>query len=205
MNVQPRAVAAGRHPVAPAPRPAPRSSSSKALAHNAHAIAQHRLQPGRQRASSISTGASGWRRASSSSAPGPRAGGDLVRRQAGGQPRPLAALRGAGDADRHDVALAQARATLAVRQEALGAVQRHEAACHGGHPGNHPATMQIADPVRRAWPPDRIVQQRVITQHGDAHLARAGGGQDAQRHGSGQPSPRSSCAVSNSGRPTTLE
>ena len=156
--------------------------------------------------SSISTGASGWRSRQFQQCAGrrvPAVTSSGARRAVSRGPLPPCAAR----VTRTDtmIALVQARATLAVRQKPLGAVQRQKTAGHGGNPGHHPAAMQIADPVRRAWPPDRIVQQRVITQHGDAHLARAGGGQNAQRHGSGQPSPRSSCAVSNSGRPTTLE
>ncbi len=54
-------------------------------------------------------------RANSSNAPGPTRRGHLVWTQASRQARTLAALGGAGDADRHDVALAQTRATLRCR------------------------------------------------------------------------------------------
>ena len=90
----------------------------------------------------------GAARANSSNAPGPRAGGHLVRRQPRRQPRTLAALRGARDANRHEVALTQTRAALAVGQEPLGAVQRQKAARHRGNPGDHPAAMKIANTVR---------------------------------------------------------
>ena len=101
-------------------------------------------------------------------------------------------------------AVAPARA-VGVGQEPVGAVQRHEGTRHRGDTGDDPAAVQVADAVRPAGPPDREVEQRAVARHRDADLARAGGGADARGHGIGQPRPRSSCAVSNSGRPTTLE
>ena len=130
---------------------------------------------------------------------------DFVSRQPRRQPRPLAPLRRPRHPYRHAIALAQASSPFAVGQEPLGPIQRHETSCHRANPGHHPPAKQVANTIRGTGPPDGVIQQRPITHHRDPHLARAAGGQDALAHGNGQPSPRSSCAVSNSGRPTTFE
>ena len=53
--------------------------------------------------------------------------------------------------------------------------------------------------------PDRVVRQMFIDHDRHARLTGAGGDADFGCHGTDQPTPRSSCAVSNNGRPTTLE
>ena len=118
-----------------------------------------------------------------SRATGPCAVSAASSRQPRGQPRPLAALRGAGDPHAQHRALGRGLAALAVGQEAVRAVQRHERARHRRHARGDPAAVQIADTVRRAWPPDRVVQQLVAADDRDAHLARAARRQDARRHG----------------------
>src|SRR6185437_4448652 len=125
-----------------------------------------------------------------------------VRREA----RTLATLRGTGDADRQDRALADALGALAVRQETFGTRQGDEAARHRRNPGADPAAQQVPDTVRSARPPDRVIDQvAAILHHRDTDLARTGQGENARRHGIGHPRPRRSWAVSNSGNPTTFE
>ena len=98
-------------------------------------------------ASSTTTRASGVMRGQFQQRAGAdAAGGTSSATQTCRQPRPLAALRRAGDADRHEVALTQTRATLAVGQEPLGAVQRHEGARHRRHARDDPAAVQSPTP-----------------------------------------------------------
>ena len=98
-----------------------------------------------------------------------------------------------------------ALAAFGVRQEPVGAVQRHERPAERRRARRDAAPMQVADAVRRAGPPDRVVQQLVVAQPPRPHLAGAGAARMRAVTARSQPAPRRSCAVSNSGSPTTLE
>ena len=65
--------------------------------------------------------------------------------------------------------------------------------------------MHIANTVGAPGRHERVIQQRGCRAGRDMHLARAGGDADRDAHGTCQPKPRSNCAVSNSGSPTTPE
>ncbi len=121
-----------------------------------------------------------------------------------GQPGPLAALGRACHPHRQVIALAASGGACAVRQETFGIRQGHEGACHGWHPGRDPAHMHITQPIRRAGPPDGVFGHLLAFQHRNPHLARADGGENPGQ-GRSHPRPRSSCAVSYKGSPTTPE
>ena len=70
---------------------------------------------------------------------------------------------------------------------------------------DHPPAMQVADAIRRPGPPQCEIQHTIVFDHRDLRLARTGGDANRQSHGTAQPRPRSNCAVSNSGNPTTPE
>ena len=94
-------------------------------------------------------------------------------------------------------------ATLGVRQEALGVCQGDERAAQPLGTGEHPATMEVTHPVRPARAPEGELLQHIAAGDGDAGLA--GGPSRKEFQGIAQPIPRSNWAVSNNGRPTTLE
>ena len=89
-------------------------------------------------------------------------------------------------------AFAGGLAALGVGQEPVGAVQRHEGPGHRGHARRDAAAMQVADAVRRAGPPDRVVQQ---ARRRRATATRTSPGLAAARMrvvtAAGQPRPRS--------------
>ncbi len=141
--------------------------------------------------------APGWRRqAGSSTHPGRDEGREPRTRRAaleqpGGpgraaparQPRALAALRRAHDADGDRVALARPAAARAVGQEAVRAPAGDEGARHRRHMRGHPAAMQVADAVGRAGPPDRVVQQARRPARRDRGPRRAGRRRRMRAHG----------------------
>ncbi len=199
--------------------------------HQARPAAQHAAQPRQQRGAvqqDLGLGEARGkplhrqRAAGDQGGCGRRGGGDKRRlggAEAGGNARPLATLRRADDAERQDHALMHgggdrpARlAGLAFRQEAGGtAGERDEGPGHGGGHGRDAAAMQVAHPIRAAWPLDPGLGQHAALQQRGAQFTRRCADEDgratprARRYGRSHPMPRSSCAVSNSGRPTTLE
>ena len=118
--------------------------------------------------------------------------------------RPFAALRRPYDADAQHVSDASPGSAGAVGQEAVNpARQRHERARHARRHGGYAAAVDVADAIRPPWTPDRVIQQHPVLHRSHPDLAGAAGG--VQGHGNSQPWPRSNCAVSNSGSPTTPE
>ena len=113
-------------------------------------------------------------------------------RQNCAESRPLATLRCTHHPHAQHRALGRGLAPLGVRQEPVRATQRHERPAQRRRPRRDPAAIQVPHAVRRTGPPDRIVQQLVIANHRDAHLTRAGSGEDPRGHGTSQPAPRSS-------------
>ncbi len=159
---------------------------------------------GEQAGSSTSTGRRGggrqpqhgdWGRAQQAGRARPGSSGRAARRG----PLPPCAARTIRTAS--SVAHAAARGARAVGQEAVRAAERHERAGHARHHRGDPAAMHVAHAVRAARAPERVVDQHAVLHRRDPDLARAARG--AHRHGRSQPWPRSSCAVSNSGSPTT--
>ncbi len=100
----------------------------------------------------------------------PAAGRGLRR---GGQPGPLPPCAARVMRTASSVALASPGGAVAVGQEALVAADRDEGAGHGRDPGGDPAAMQVAQPVRGARAPERVVRQRVVLHRRDPDLARA--------------------------------
>ena len=130
--------------------------------------------------------------------------GRLVRREFGRQARAFATLGGAGDAHAENAAFALQR-RFAVGQKTLhAAFQRHKGPGHGAHAGGDAGAMQIAHTIGhcRAGEGDIVQTNTIPGRH--AHLTRRDRGVQAD-HGRGKPKPRSNCAVSNRGRPTTPE
>ena len=129
------------------------------------------------------------------------AGGRRLR--LGGQPWAFAALPGTGDAHGHRCTVGQGGGAGTVGQEAFRVGQGDERPGHGGHTGDDTATKHIAHPVRRPRADQGEIQRAKRVTGGHAPFARRCIHQ--QDHGVSQPAPRSNCAVSNNGRPTTLE
>ena len=120
------------------------------------------------------------------------------------QPRTLAALRAAGHPHRDERAFALVRGTVLVRQKAGRGVDRNEGAPKCRQHRGDAAEIEISHSAGRSGAVKRILHQVTLLDDRDPDLAGTTGGEDFNAHIS-TPWLRSSWAVSNKGRPTTLE
>ena len=123
----------------------------------------------------------------------------------GAQTRAFAGLGGTGDLHGEGAARCLASGAAAVGEEAFCPGDGDEGAGHGGDASNDAGAVDVAHAIRGAGAVDGIVDHRVAIDHHHADFAGGTGGENPGRHGMCQPAPRSSCAVSYKGKPTTLE
>ena len=109
--------------------------------------------------------------------------GDWLGRE--GEARALASLGGADDANGDQAALGGGGGAVAVGQETVAARREsNEGTGHGGEAGGDTGAVNVADTVGGAGPEEGVVLEAVAVEKGDAGLAGAGLGQDAD-HGMG--------------------